>query len=146
MDLAKVVAASFSEPQKCYGHCEAMANLKYLRSGDVLIACYVCPAGYVSRVMAYGSSSTLEQLRAFLTEALGDEVRLGDEDLRVATRHIWDLRTSGGDVSASYWTQNYRKAKSDDPNRKALFSCSRCGALYLRPISASGTLCPRCAG
>jgi hypothetical protein len=145
MDVAKVVAVTFSEPQKCYGHCQEQSSLRFLRSEAVVIACYACPSGYVSKVMAYGTDPTLETLKAFLTEALGTGATLTDEDLRVATRHVWDLRTTNSDISASYWTQNYRRGKSDDPTRKALFTCSKCGSLYLQPVSESKRLCPRCS-
>lgn len=145
MDVGRVIAAAFGEPQKCYGHCGDLAALRYLKSGDPLVACYACPAGYVSKVMAYGTSPTRERLRTFLTEALGDAIELRDEDLRVATRHLWDFRVSESDISATYWTQNYRR-KSDDPNRIALFTCRRCGSLHLHPVSESRPLCPRCAG
>lgn len=146
MNIEKVVAVAFSEPQKCYGHCEERATLRFLESDDVVIAFCACPSGYVSKVMAYGTAPTRDRLKAVLTKVLGDDIGLSDEDLRVATRHLWDLRISGGDISASYWTQNYRRAKSDDPDRRALFTCNRCGSLYLRSVSAASTLCPRCSG
>lgn len=145
MDIAKVIAVSFSEPQKCYGHCEEKASLRFLRSDDVVIACYACPAGYVSKVMAYGANPTREALRTFLSEALSEGAPLADEDLRVATRHVWDLRTANADISASYWTQNYRRGKSDDPDRRALFSCARCGALFAQPVSSKKSLCAVCS-
>jgi hypothetical protein len=144
MDVAKVVAVAFGDPQKCYGHCEAKATLRFLRSGGAVIACFACPSGYVSKVMAYGTSPTRDNLKALLTEALKDGPMLADQDLRVATRHAWDLGLTDSDISASYWTQNYRRGKSDDPNRKALFACGRCGALYLQPVTATNTLCQRC--
>ena len=145
MDIAKVIAVTFSEPQKCYGHCEEKANLRFLRSSDVVVACYACPAGYVSKIMAYGQSPTLQTLKAILTEALEEGSPPADEDLRTATRHVWDLRTSNSDICACYWTQNYRRGKSDDPDRKALFTCGRCSALFIQPVSRLKRLCPRCS-
>ncbi|MDV3278489.1 MAG: hypothetical protein LYZ69_08515 [Nitrososphaerales archaeon] len=146
MKVGEVVAAVFSEPQRCYGHCEQPATFRLLESDDVAIACYACPGGYVSKVMVYGRSPTLERLRSFLLGALGEGADVSDDDLRVATRHPWDLKASGEDITASYWTQNYRRTKSEDPDRRALFICSRCGSLFRRSLSAAESLCQNCAG
>lgn len=145
MDVARVAAVEFGEPQKCYGHCEEKATFRILKSGEAVIACYACPSSYVSKVMAYGPSSTRETLRLFLSEALEGGPSLKEGDIRTATRHVWDLRTVNSDISAAYWTQNYRGSKSDDPSWKALFTCARCGTLFLQPLAVKNTLCGRCS-
>ncbi len=58
MDVKQIVGAAFSQPQKCYGHCEQNATLRFLTDGEPLLACYACPTGYVSKVMAYGGQNT----------------------------------------------------------------------------------------
>ena len=107
------------------------------------MACYICPAGYVSKVMAYGRRETRAPLRAFVSKALGGQ-SVKDEDIRTATRHPWDLDVAGFEMKVAYWTQNYRGSKSVDPNRLALFICSECGSTYTKPVTAPGTMCADC--
>ncbi len=145
MDTKRVVEAAFSEPQKCYGHCDQSATLRFLNSGEPLVACYACPSGYVSRVMAYGHKDTSERLREFLSGALGGSLSPKDSDLRNATRHPWDLGLADAEMKVAYWTQNYRASKSNDPDRPALFVCSNCGSTYVKPVSKGGTKCPACS-
>ena len=143
MEARRVVESSFSQPQKCYGHCDQQATLRFLDSGEPLVACYACPAGYVSKVMVYGEGDARRRLREFVTAALGRP--LGDEEIRTATRHPWDLGVPGFEMKAAYWTQNYRGSKSSDPERQALFTCSGCGSAYVKPVTRPGSLCHNCS-
>lgn len=142
VDARRLVKSSFSQPQRCYGHCDKQANLRFLDTGEPALACYVCPAGYVSKVMAYGKSDARGALSAFLTKALGQHV--GEGAIRSATRHPWELGVRGFEMKVAYWTQNYRGSKSDDPNRRALFVCSECGSAYVKPLTGPGTKCEGC--
>ena len=142
VDAKGVVEAAFSQPQKCYGHCEQPATLRFLESGEPTVACYACPAGYVSKMMVYGRNDAREGLKAYVTKARGKPVK--DEEIRTATRHSWDLDVPGFEMRVAYWTQNYRGSKSEDPNREALFICSECGTTYVKPMSSLGTKCPNC--
>lgn len=143
MDTRHVVEASFSQPQRCYGHCEQQATLRLLGSGEPAIACYACPAGYVSKLMAYGGKDAGGALRTFMTKALGG-LPAREETIRTATRHPWDLDVAGFEMKAAYWTQNYRGSKSEDPNRPALFICSECGSTYVKPLASPVTRCASC--
>jgi len=145
VDTRSVVEASFSQPQKCYGHCDQTATMRFLVSGEPAVACYSCPAGYVSKVMVYGKRDAREALRSFVAGALGDQP-VREEDIRTATRHPWDLNVSGLEMKVAYWTQNYRGSKVEDPNRRALFLCSECGSAYVKPVTAPGTKCAKCQG
>jgi hypothetical protein len=145
VDAKRVVESSFSQPQKCYGHCDQTAVLRFLESGDPAVACYACPAGYVSKVMVYGKKDAAGTLRAFVTKAFGGRL-IKDEEVRTATRHPWDLAVEGFEMKVAYWTQNYRGSKSTDPNRPGLFICSNCGSTYVKPVNEAGTLCARCRG
>ena len=107
------------------------------------MACYTCPAGYVSKVMVYGKGDARTALRTFVTKALGGQTPK-DEEIRTATRHPWDLDLPGHEMKVAYWTQNYRGSKSTDPNRRALFVCSECGSTYVKPLMEPGTKCPNC--
>jgi hypothetical protein len=143
------VAAQFDEPQKCYGHCDQPATLKILgEKGGMLLATMACHAGYVSRIMAYGTQIDLPVFRSFISDSLGGSIRLTDDDLRTATRFSWDLGMSGQGadevVKVAYWTQNYRGSKSEATDRQALFACANCGSLYIQHVSAKSVLCPNC--
>jgi len=145
------ISALFGEPQKCYGHCDQPASIRFLKEEDgMVIAAMVCHAGYVSRVMAYGRELDLGLLKSFISQSWGGGKTLGDEDLRVATRFAWDLGMEGrGEdvvVRVGYWTQNYRGSKSDDPNRLGLFSCANCSCLFPQPVNSKAVLCTACRG
>lgn len=139
------MVSRFSEPQNCYGHCDQPATLKVLESDGDVIACYACPAGYVSRVMVYGGRRTMPHLKAYLLDVLGEGADVKDADLRLATRHSWDLGVPDAEMVASYWTQNYRRAKSDDPDRIGLFVCAKCGSPFSKPMSSARKTCSGCS-
>lgn len=96
--------------------------------------------------MAYGNDVYPNTLKQLVAGALGDSGNVHDEDIRVAIRHDWDFGTelSGGLIKAAYWTQNYRRSKTDDPNRAALFLCSKCRSLFLQSLTSHWTLCGKC--
>jgi hypothetical protein len=145
VDPRGVVETSFSQPQRCYGHCDQPATLRFLNSGEPAVACYTCPAGYVSKVMVYGRRDARETLREFVTMALGGQP-IKEEDIRTATRHPWDLDIAGFEMKVAYWTQNYRGSKSTDPNRQTLFVCYECGSTFVKPLTAADTRCANCRG
>jgi hypothetical protein len=147
MDLKRVVEERLSPRSKCYGHCQEESTLKFLPEKRMMIGCYTCASGYVSRIVAYGRELDLNDFRALVSAAVQGIGDVTDEDIRVATRYTWDLRVEGepeGTVlKEAYWTQNYRRTKSDDPNREALFLC-KCGSFYYQPATDRNRLCPRC--
>jgi hypothetical protein len=144
------VLEKFSEPQKCYGHCDQPARLKILSEGDEVVVVIACPKGYVSRVVAYGLGDNVAAVRSTVERALGPSWDLRDEDFRVATRYAWDLgmedSAKGVVFKAAYWTQNYGRTKSDAPDMNALFACTKCNSLFSQPVSSVGMSCPACAG
>ncbi len=101
-------------------------------------------AGYVSRVMTYGKEADTLQFKTFITNTIGSMGTVQDEDIRVATRHQWDSPDLAGDVKVAYWTQNYRRTKSDDPNRGALFLCGNCNSFFVQPLGSRSALCTNC--
>ena len=149
MDIRPVVMERFAEPQKCHGHCDQPARMRVLKEdGEVLVAT-ACPKGYVSRVAAYGRGDAANAVRSAVQRALGPGGDLRDEDIRTATRYAWDLgmegSASGAVFKAAYWTQNYRRTKSEATNREATFACERCGSLFMQRLSSEGTLCASCS-
>lgn len=146
MDLELLIGEHFSEPQKCYGHCEKQARLKFISKDDTLLAGYVCPSGYLSRLMLYGETIDAASLKTYLRSSLRG-LDVTDDDIRLATRYSWDLGLSsarGKVMQVAYWTQNYRRTKSESPDRTAFFLCSSCNSLFSQPVEAGETLCPVC--
>jgi hypothetical protein len=148
MDLKKVVEEKLKGKPRCYGHCSEQAELRLLPEKHMLIGCYSCPTGYVSKIVAYGKEVEADDLKAFVSEAthgIGDVI---NEDIRVATRYTWDLgidrEPEGVVLREAYWMQSYRRTKSDDPTRQALFLCSKCDSFYHQPATGTDRLCPRC--
>ena len=148
MDLRKVVEEKLNGKPKCYGHCEEQARLSFLPEKRMMIGSYSCPTGYVSKIVAYGKELDVNALAAFVSEAMRGIGDFADEDVRVATRYTWDLGITGEAegvvLREAYWMQKYRRTRSDDPNRLALFLCAKCRSFYHQPVTGSNRLCPRC--
>ncbi|PSN92975.1 hypothetical protein B9Q08_00055 [Candidatus Marsarchaeota G2 archaeon ECH_B_SAG-M15] len=148
--LKSLVFSHLSGSPRCYGHCEQTAGLRVIREdGDGMVGCYVCPSGYVSRIVRYSIKRDEEWFTSYLKELLGAQLDIKPQDVRVATRYNWDLGLGGEKHEAvlkeHYWVQSYRRTKSDDPNRQAVFMCSQCDSLFQQPASSKNTLCPACA-
>jgi hypothetical protein len=136
MNLEKLAKKRLNGHSKCAGHCQQQSVLKFLHQKGITMGCNTCPSGYVSLIVHYGKELDLHAFKTFLSSIQPD---VTDEDIRVATRYKWDLGIKGerdGKVlREAYWRQNYRRTKSDDPRRIALFLCSKCGSFYSRQIS-----------
>ena len=133
---------------KCYTHCDDPTTLKIIRRDPTLVGCYVCPGGYVSRIVAYGREIDLPWFKEFVTQASRGVSDLRDQDIRTATRYSWDLGLpEGGDqivLREAYWTQNYRRTKREDKARPAVFLCSNCDSMFVETANAGQALCPSC--
>jgi hypothetical protein len=131
---------------KCYGHCKEPASLEFIGEGTV--SCHVCPGRYVSRVIAYGKKLDLEQFREYIGRAARDMGEVEEGDIRVASRYAWDLgfdrETDDLVLREAYWTQSYRRTKSDDPERPALFLCSNRDSFFVQPLSSKERFCQSC--
>ena len=141
----RIVEAKLNAVAKCRGHCNEQSSLSLSEVEGELIGTFACPSGYVSRLMNYGEVD-VDWFRDFVSLLLRGVGELKGEDIRVATRYAWDLdeRGSGQVLKEAYWTQNYRRTESDDPNRDGLFSCTNCRSFYVQSISGKERLCPNC--
>ncbi len=130
------IRSVFNIPLKCFGHCDKEASLRFVNS-KTLTACVTCPDGYVSRVIMYDAE--IADIKNFL-HSVGVDAK--DQELRVATRHPWDLAT---DVTLRevYWTQNYRR--SSDGNPQSLFICSKCSNFFMQPLHSGSRVCGNCS-
>jgi len=109
----------------------------------------VCAKGYVSKVMAYGLGDNRPVISSLIRGALGSKGDFSDEDVRTATRYAWDMgmEDKARDIvfRVAYWTQNYRRTKSNAANRDGLFACIQCDTLFVQPVSSLKTTCPTCS-
>jgi hypothetical protein len=149
MELRSLVAEKYGQTEKCPGHCESPATLKILNDdGDTIIAGYSCPSAYLSRIMIYSRTLDLPRSRDTIARVVGEETEVKDEDVRIASRYPWDLELASGDgeklLMVAYWTQNYRRTKNDDPNRRALFLCQRCQKTFSQPLGEKQLMCSAC--
>ena len=145
-----MVKSTLTGHSKCSGHCEELSKLKVLYQKGMMLGCYTCPSGYVSRIIAYGKELNLTAFKSLISSFAKGVADVDDQDIRVATRYTWDLGIQGTNpgmvLREAYWTQSYRRTKNEDPNRVALFMCTRCSSFYNQALSESNKLCPRCRG
>jgi hypothetical protein len=142
---------------KCYGHCDNPSSLVRLRSDSKnVIGAYVCPSGYVSRVVYFSVYPDIKSFRAFLHSQVGEEI-VTDRDIRPATRHGWELGSDAlaeiGNVSPTgaieevYWTVY---PKTLDEKRRGIFLCSyteqgrKCNRLFVQDKKSRNRQCPKC--
>lgn len=147
-DLEKLVIEKIHGHSKCYGHCKEQYALRFLPSQHgMIIGSYSCPSGYVSRIVHYGEELDLPAFKKYLSSLLQD-IEVTEEDIRVATRYTWDLGISdaapGKVLREAYWTQRYRRTRTDDQLCPTLFQCTKCGSFYRQPFSDKNTLCAEC--
>ena len=146
MTIKELVLAYLGGPFKCYGHCQEPAQLLFVREGDRPVAAQVCPGGYVSRLILYADSSDPVGLKEYVTGIAHGAFQVSERDIRSATRYGWDLGVGGNErvLGEAYWVQNYGRSKSSDPERRALFVCSSCGAPFIQAFSCATSLCADC--
>jgi hypothetical protein len=145
--LRGLVEEKLNEPTTCYGHCEQQSRLKFIGDGE-LTGVFACPSGYVSRIVRYGDEINVSKFKSFLENAVESRLEIQSEDIRTASRYSWDLGIESGKeriLREAYWTQNYRRTKSGDPDRSALFLCTNCNENFLvQPVTSKSSLCERC--
>jgi hypothetical protein len=144
-DVKTVVQSLLTTSAQCR-HCNDTANLEHL--GDGLVAAHVCPGRYVTRIIKYGKQLEPDEFKKFVQEAVQDMGRVENSDVRMASRYAWDLglvrKNNDLILREIYWTQNYRRTKSDSPDRLALFLCSNKDSFFVQPLKASERFCRSC--
>jgi hypothetical protein len=128
-----------------------------LRSdSNTVIGAYVCPDGYVSRVVYFSVYPDVKPLKSFLYSQVGEEI-VADRDIRPATRHGWELGSDAmaeiGEVSPTgtikevYWTVY---PETEDERNRGVFVCSYpgkgrgCNRLFVQDKESRNRLCPKC--
>jgi hypothetical protein len=121
-----------------------------------LVGAYVCPDGYVSRVIYFSINPDINWFKKFLAAQVGEEI-VNDRDLRPATRYGWELESdtltemsnvsSRGVVREVYWTTY---PKTDEERSQGVFLCSEpqkekeCRRLFVQEINSTNRLCQKC--
>lgn len=76
---------------QCYRHCSSPTSfMQLLKEEERVAGAYVCPSGSVSRIVYFDTNSDVEFLKNLLSRHLVD-IPIRDEEIRVATRHGWEL-------------------------------------------------------
>lgn len=148
--IDEAIGSRLSGSTPCYGHCKSEARHHMIDGEGGRIACFSCSTGYVSRIVMYSKDSCAESLKSFVSKAVKGAMDIREEDIRVATRHPWEMgleEDAAPDVilREAYWTQYYRRTKSDDPARTALFRCTSCGTLFTQPLNSDHSVCAGCS-
>ena len=137
-------------------HCDNPSSLVHLRfDSKGVIGAYVCPSGYVSRVVYFSVYQDVRPLRDFLYSQVGEEI-VRDRDIRLATRHGWELGSdamaeignvsSAGVIKEVYWTVY---PKTEDERKRGIFLCSyqeqgrRCSRLFVQDKQSRNRQCPK---
>lgn len=158
ISLKDFVNSSLSFTGRCRRHCDASTSLVELWSDRKnMVGAYVCPGGYVSRVIHFSRLADMMWFKNFLSDQ-GVEKILNDRDLRLATRYGWELecdvsptvrQISRSDVVKEvYWTIY---PKTDVERQRGLFLCSdtqkgkKCQRLFIQNINSPNRLCPICS-
>lgn len=155
--LKNIVETSLTFSSQCRRHCTKTTTLIELWSNPTkIIKAYVCPDGYVSRVIAFSLEPSTTWFRNFLLSQGVGKI-LNSRDLRLASRHGWELKTDisqtikhvspTGVIYEIYWTIY---PKTDEERQKGLFLCSNheqnkgCNRLFVQNIHSSNRCCPQC--
>ena len=147
-ELRGLVEEKLNEPTTCYGHCEQQSQLRFVGDRE-LTGVFVCPSGYVSRIVRYGDEIDVPKFKSFLENVVGSKLDIQSEDIRTATRYSWDFGIESDKeriLREAYWTQNYRRTKRGDSDRSALFLCTNCNENFLvQAVTSKSSLCERCS-
>jgi hypothetical protein len=142
---------------KCRRHCNKLTTLDELWSNaNNTVGAYVCPDGYVSKVIYFSIDPDINWFKKFLITQVGKKI-FNDRDLRLATRYGWELESDAstairkisptGMIKEVYWTSY---PKTDEEKKLGVFLCSniqkgeRCRKLFIQEINSTNRLCQEC--
>ena len=141
--LPKFVEEHLSFTGKCFRHCDKPTSMKIIsQDTNRVFGVYTCPDGFVSQVVYFSQKPDLDWFKSTIESQVGAE-NFTSNDVRVATRHGWEL---GGNALESmqtalgpnqsliemYWT---RYPRTDAQKQVTISLCtgdrSRAGCLRL---------------
>ena len=145
---------------ECRRHCDKPADYKVLSTTpDGAVGGYICPDGFVSRVVYFSPKPNLDWFYTFLSDQLGKEL-VEQRDIRIATRHGWELDEEAASelacltstlqtplIKEVYWVYH---PKNDVEKIRGVFICSDprqgrgCGRLFVQEVTSKNRLCAKC--
>jgi len=155
--LPEFVRQHLSFKGKCR-HCDKPTSMKVIVEDSArVLGAYVCPDEFVSQVVYFSQKPDLKWFTELLTREVGPE-HFTSNDVRVATRHGWEL---GGNaletleakvgpnstITEVYWT---RYARTDAEKQIGISLCvgdgSRpgCLKLFAHDRNMVEKFCPAC--
>ena len=147
-DAKSAVKELFAVTPACYGHCKELSGFEFVKDESMIVQ--VCPARYVSRIIAYGNQVDQDQFKRILRGLASGMEGVESIEIRVASRYAWDLGLDRPSddliVRLAYWTQSYRRTKNDSPDRVALFLCSKKDSFFMQPVNSKDRFCQNCRG
>jgi len=146
--FTQLLSSKFNLPVSCYRHCSSRASLILSDFSTQPVGYFVCPSRYVSRIVLYfeGGKADVKLMRDLLAQYSGALGEIKDSDMRLASRHPWDLDVDSNSdpvLQEVYWTQNYKRDENKASNT-ALFLCSLCNSLFVQPINSTSSICEKC--
>lgn len=143
---------------KCYRHCDKPTAMTVVSQNSTsLVGAYLCPEGFVSQVVYFSDQPDREWFEHLLHEQVGQE-NVNQRDLRVASRHGWELGGDaqetlnsrlgkGASITEIYWT---RYPKTEEQKQQATSLCVGdgskvgCMKLFMHDRYSVERLCPSC--
>jgi hypothetical protein len=143
---------------KCYRHCGKPTAMTVLSQNSIsLVGAYLCPEGFVSQVVYFSTRPDREWFENWIRAQVGQE-NVNQRDLRVASRHGWELGGNaqeildsrleeGASVTEIYWT---RYPKTEEQKLQAVSICVGdeskvgCMKLFMHDRSSLERLCSSC--
>ena len=143
---------------KCFRHCDKPTSMTVVsEEPDAIVGAYACPDGVVSQVVNFSTKPDRENFIRMLTAQVGQE-HLKPRDIRVATRHGWELGRDAekmlrsklgedGAIHQIYWT---RYPRTDEEKQLVVSLCrgyarnAGCIKLFMRDRASLENLCPSC--
>jgi hypothetical protein len=155
--LKEVVDNYLSFKGRCRRHCDkSTSSVELWSDATNIVKAYVCPEGYVSRVIYFSRDPDIAWFKDFLSTQIGAGL-VNDRDIRPATRHGWELSdnalrkisdiSSTGVVKEVYWTTY---PKSEKEKKRGIFLCSDpkkgkgCKNLFVQEVTSTEKLCSTC--
>ncbi len=128
-----------------------------LEDSERVVAAYVCPDAFVSRVVYFGIKPRTSWFQEFLHAQVGSQ-NVSPRDIRVASRHGWELGGKareiieeklgkGAAIGEVYWT---RYPKTDEQKQLAVSLCigtyeqAGCTKLFTHNKNSIEKLCSEC--
>ena len=147
---------------ECRQHCCKTADFRVIAHAekqDGIVGVYICPNGFVSRVVYFSLEPNLNWFYAFLSGQLGKKM-VQKRDLRIATRYGWELDedatrelaylTSKLQTQAIGEVYRLHRPETEVEKSRGVLLCSDpeqgrgCRRLFVQEVTSRNRLCSKC--